>query len=96
MYLLTEWRGCLDKNLAQEQAQQGLCIVTSKFSFHGSVNHTKFRTGGIVSNLVKATYKFWNQKLTRLNYARLEYWSLRYNSLQKIRTLILREICRHL
>ena len=37
--------------------------------------------GGIVSNLVKATYKFWNQKLTRLNYARLEYWSLRYNSL---------------
>lgn len=44
MYLLTEWRECLDTNLAQEQAQQGLCIVTSKFSFHGSVNHTKFRT----------------------------------------------------
>ena len=44
MYLLTEWRECIDKNLAQEQAQQGLCIVTSKFSFHGSVNHTKFRT----------------------------------------------------
>lgn len=44
MYLLTEWRGCLDKNLAQEQTQQGLCIVTSKFSFHGSVNHAKFGT----------------------------------------------------
>lgn len=56
MYLLTEWRGCLDKNLAQEQAQQGLCIVTSNFySMVVSIIQSLEHQGGIVSNLVKAT-----------------------------------------
>lgn len=82
MYLLTEWRECIDKNLAQEQAYQGLCIQPLNFhSMVVSIIQSLEHQGGIVSNLVKATYKFWNQKLTRLNYARLEYWSLRYNSL---------------